>query len=122
MNKKEVEREIRHLKKMQSKSGNRHPLHEFFDYDLSKSEEEKIQYYGKMVLKFTREFADGAYYNCPDCGGILPEMSIKTENGTFLFTCTEIKDCEGKVLAKTDEEKLEKYLHYSNSIKKREKT
>jgi len=46
--------------------------------------------------------------NCPNCGGIIPELSFTYEDTTYFFTCYQILK-NGVVTAKTDYTKFAKY-------------
>lgn len=114
MNKAEVQRKIRILKRMQREAGNKHPETQILAnvYDG----EGQAEYVGETFLSFVRNLADGAYYKCRSCGGLLPLLSIAVEGHTFTFACVEIADKEGNILAKTDEVQLEKQLHVTNKL------
>jgi hypothetical protein len=41
------------------------------------------------------------FVNCPNCGGLIPELEIQDKERTFRFACTQIIE-NGKTLAQTD--------------------
>jgi len=54
--------------------------------------------------------------NCPNCGGIIPEICVLYKGKTFKFTCYDIVRCK-KSLLKTDYKLMESYCQALN-IKK----
>lgn len=46
--------------------------------------------------------------HCPNCGGMLPELSFDYKGKRFRFTCYMIEQ-DGKIIAKTDYAKFAKY-------------
>ena len=46
--------------------------------------------------------------HCPNCGGMIPELSFEYKGKRFRFTCYMIEE-NGKTIAKTDYTKFAKY-------------
>ena len=59
------------------------------------------------LRKFLQEDMAKPKY-CPNCGGMLPELSFEYKGKRFRFTCYMIEE-NGKTLAKTDYAKFAKY-------------
>ena len=51
----------------------------------------------------------GEAKNCPNCGGLLPELTLVYKGKTYSFTCTQIIGKRGWVIAKTNYEQFSKY-------------
>jgi predicted RNA-binding Zn-ribbon protein involved in translation (DUF1610 family) len=77
---------------------------------------------GHQVLTHLRDLTNTVYHKCPNCGAILPEIQLHTKDSIFTLTCTKIADKKGKVIAETDYEQLEGYLHSYNKHLPPEKT
>jgi len=48
--------------------------------------------------------------NCPNCGGLIPELSFTFKGKTYFFACYMITEDE-KVIAQTDYRKFAKYYN-----------
>jgi hypothetical protein len=59
--------------------------------------------------------------NCKACGGILPELGFKYEGKEYRFTCFEIRDEKGKVIATTDYKQMGRWCKYFASKADKEK-
>jgi hypothetical protein len=47
--------------------------------------------------------------NCNRCGGVLPELIFEYMGKEYRFTCYQITDENGKVIAKTNYKKFSEY-------------
>jgi len=64
------------------------------------------------MKKIAKGFNSRKEHHCPNCGGLLPELSVIFENKLYKFTCYEIESMKtGKVLKKTDYKKLGEYIN-----------
>jgi len=68
---------------------------------------------GRELMKAIRQVLDdiltNPQRNCPNCGGIRPEIVIKYKEHNYFFTCWKIKK-KNKTIAETDYEKFVKYF------------
>ena len=63
------------------------------------------------MKKIAKGFNSRKEHHCPNCGGLLPELSVIFENKLYKFTCYEIESMKtGKVLKKTDYKKFQNFL------------
>jgi hypothetical protein len=69
---------------------------------------------GHQVLSHLRDLTKRVYKKCPNCGAIIPEIQIHTKDRIFTLTCTKIANKKGKVIAETNYEQLEEYVHGYN--------
>jgi hypothetical protein len=66
---------------------------------------EKKYYANKSAHAELKEALHANFINCPNCGGLIPELEIQDKERSFRFTCTQIVE-NGKTLAQTDYPKL----------------
>ena len=59
--------------------------------------------------------------HCDDCGGILPELVIASEDYFFTLTCIQVWK-KGKVIDETNYEKLKEHLEALEKVKKTEES
>lgn len=57
--------------------------------------------------------------NCPNCGGIVPEITVKWKDREYRFTCYKIVSLKsGKTLSRTDYKRMRDYLSGIRTTKK----
>ena len=69
----------------------------------------------EQVLRFLENLHKGKYFMCPECGGILPEISFSYKHCHYKFICTKITDGKDNVIAETDYKLLERQCHELNA-------
>ena len=69
-------------------------------------ETKETKWYAKRSVRSELNHAVHTHFvNCPDCGGLIPELEIQDKERAFRFTCIKIVEY-GKVLMETDYTKL----------------
>lgn len=60
----------------------------------------------------------GEWERCPMCGELIPELAFYVGNRCYTFTCKKITE-DDKIIAETNYEQSELFLHASNTQRKR---
>ena len=71
----------------------------------------------RKLMKATREVLEeilkNPERNCPNCGGMRPEIVFKFKDHNYFFTCWKIKK-KNRTIAETDYEKFVRYFDSEN--------
>jgi hypothetical protein len=70
------------------------------------------------LLEKLKEYLDrlgSSAHNCPNCGGVLDELSFEHKSKTYFFTCYKIAGQGKGIVAQTDYNKFHNYLCSSPS-------
>jgi len=67
----------------------------------------------KAIREVLEEILTNPQRNCPNCGGIRPEIVFKFKEHNYFFICWKIKK-KSKTIAETDYEKFVKYFDSEN--------
>jgi hypothetical protein len=66
---------------------------------------------GESLLRELDRFGRRVFYNCPNCGGLLPEIVFKDVRGkSYCFALVEIRNEDDGTIAETNYRLLEFYL------------
>jgi hypothetical protein len=77
---------------------------------LTDYETKKTKWYANRSTRSELDHAVHTHFvNCPNCGGLIPDLQIIGKERTLRFTCTEVVE-DGKTLAQTDYTKLLSHL------------